>query len=271
MTNILLADHHALFRAGMVKLIESIGGFTVVGEVETAEAALEFVTENTPDVLLIEISLPSMSGFEVFRRIKRAHIGTRVVALTQCVEQPVPLQALRAGFDGYVGKDVSAEELTQALYKVRFGKRYVSEKVARDLAGHAYGDGADNPFQQLSVRELQVLLMVLGGHSPTSIGQALSLSPKTVNSYRYRIFDKLQVDGDVALTKMAIQYRVIDLGLSGELDRELKLSALSSKVPKEPKEPKEPKAPKAPKASKAGKTNTEANSETDIKHDDISS
>ena len=231
MTTILLADHHTLFRAGMVKLIESIGGFRIVGDVETAEAAIEFATEYTPDILLIEISIPSLFGFEALRRIKRLQVGTRVVALTQCVDQPMPLQALRADFDGYLGKNVSAEEFAKALYKVRFGKRYISEEIARDLAQYAYGDVSDNPFQQLSVRELQVLLMVLGCHSPTSIGQALHLSPKTVNSYRYRIFDKLQVHGDVALTKMAIQYKVIELGLPGEREREMALNALTAKGP----------------------------------------
>ena len=231
MTTILLADHHTLFRAGMAKLIESIGGFSVVGEVETAEAAIEFTTQYTPDILLIETSIPSMFGFEALRRIKRLHVGTRVVALTQCTDQPMPLQALRAGFDGYLGKGVSTTEFAKGLYKVRFGKRYISEEVARDLAKYAYGDVADNPFQQLSVRELQVLLMVLGGHTPTSNGQALHLSPKTVNSYRYRIFDKLQVHGDVALTKMAIQYKVIELGLSGEHAREMELKSLAVKGP----------------------------------------
>jgi|GEM_PF-41490 two-component system invasion response regulator UvrY len=212
MTTILLADHHTLFRAGLVKLIESIGGFSVVGEVATAEAAVEFSTQYTPDILLIEMSIPNMLGFEVLRRIKRLHIGTRVVALTHWVDQPMPVQALRAGFDGYLGKDIGAEELSQALYKLRFGKRYISERVARDLARFAYGDVADDPFKQLSVRELQVLLMVLDSQAPATIAQSLHLSPKTVNSYRYRIFDKLQVDNDVALTKLAVLYNVIELG-----------------------------------------------------------
>jgi len=231
MKTILLADHHTLFRAGTVKLIESIGGFDVVGEVETAEAAIEFVSEYTPDILLIELSIPDMFGFEVLRRVKRQQLGTRVVALTQCVEQPMPLQALRAGFDGYFGKNVSSEEFAKGLYKVRFGRRYISEEIARDLAQYAYGDVTDNPFQQLSVRELQVLLMVLGCHSPTAIGQALHLSPKTVNSYRYRIFDKLQVHGDIALTKMAIQYKVIEPSLPGEHAREIALNPMLAKGP----------------------------------------
>ena len=87
-----------------------------------------------------------MFGFEVLRRVKRQQLGTRVVALTQCVEQPMPLQALRAGFDGYLGKNVSSEEFAKGLYKARFGRRYISEEIARDLAQYAYGDVTDNPF-----------------------------------------------------------------------------------------------------------------------------
>lgn len=213
MTSILLADHHSLFRAGMVKLIEGVGGFSVVGEVEAAEAAVEFVAQNTPDIVLLEMSMPDISGFEVLRRIKRLQVGTRVVALTNWINQPMPLHAMRAGIDGYLGKDISAAELECALCKIRFGRRYISESIARDLARYAYGDLAYSPFQQLSVREIQVMLMVLGCKTPAAIAQVLHLSAKTVNSYRYRVFEKLGVKSDVELTIFAVRHNVIELGI----------------------------------------------------------
>ena len=220
MTSILLADHHRLSRAAMVKLIDSIAGFTIVGEVSTAAAALEFVAEYTPDILLFEMAMPDISGFEVLRRIQRSHVGTRVVALTHWTRQPMPLQAMRAGIDGYLGKDISPEEFEGALYKIRFGRRYVSETISRDLARYAYGDLSDNPFQQLSVREIQIMLMVLGCKSPTAIAEVLHLSAKTVNSYRYRVFEKLGVKSDVELTLMAVQHDVIELGMRERDGRE---------------------------------------------------
>lgn len=212
MTKILLADHYSLFRAGMVELIHSIGGFTVAGEVDSAESAVEFTAKHTPDILLLEMSMPGMSGFEALRRIQRLHVGTRVVALTHWTNQPLPLQAMRAGISGYLGKDISTEEFATALHKVRFGRRYISENIVRDLARVAYGDLSDNPFQQLSVRETQIMLMVLGCKSPSAIAEVLHLSAKTVNSYRYRLFEKLGVKSDVELAIMAIQHEVIDLG-----------------------------------------------------------
>jgi len=212
MTKILLADHHSLFRAGMVKLIHSIGGFTVAGEVDSAESAVEFVAKHTPDILLLEMSMPGISGFEALRRIQRLQVGTRVVALTYWMNQPLPLQAMRAGIAGYLGKDISPEEFATALHKIRFGRRYISENIVRDLARVAYGDLSDDPFQQLSVREMQILLMVLDCKSPSAIAEVLHLSGKTVNSYRYRLFEKLGVKSDVELAIMAIQHDIVDLG-----------------------------------------------------------
>ncbi len=194
MTSILLADHHSLFRAGMVKLIDGIGGFTLAAEVDAGGAAVEYVAQYTPD----------MSGFEVLRRIQQMHLGTRVVALTNWTTQPMPLHAMRAGIDGYLGKDIEPQEFEKALYKIRFGRRYISEAIAHDLARFAYGDLSDNPFQLLSVREVQVMLMVLGCKSPNVIADSLNLSAKTVNSYRYRVFEKLGVKSDVPLTLLAV-------------------------------------------------------------------
>jgi two-component system invasion response regulator UvrY len=213
MTSILLADHHRLFRAGVVKLIDTIGGFTLAAEVDTAGAALDYVAEYTPDILLLEMGMPDMSGFEVLRRIQRMHLGTRVVALTNWTTQPMPLHAMRAGIDGYLGKDIDPQEFEKALYKIRFGRRYISQAIAHDLARYAYGDLSDNPFQLLSVREVQIMLMVLDCKSPNAIADALNLSAKTVNSYRYRVFEKLGVKSDVQLTLLAVWHNVIELGL----------------------------------------------------------
>ena len=213
MTSILLADHHNLFRAGLVKVLESIKGFTVVGEVATAEAAIDFTVAHTPDILLLEMALPRVSGLEVVHRIRSQHVGTRVLALTHWTQQPMPLQAMRAGIDGYLGKDIVVDELEIALNRVRVGRRYIAENIAQDLARYAYGDLASNPFHELSVREIQVMLMVLGCKSPTQIAELLHLSAKTVNSYRYRLFEKLDVKNDVELTILAMRYKVIELAV----------------------------------------------------------
>lgn len=188
----------------MVKLIDRIGGFTPAAEADTSSAAVEYVAQYTPDILLLEMSMPDISGFEVLRRIQRMHLGTSVVALTNWTTQPMPLHAMRAGIDGYFGKDIEPREFEKALYKIRFGRRYVSEAIAYEMARFAYGDLSDNPFQLLSVREAQAMLMVLGCKSSNVIADSLNLSAKTVNSYRYRFFEKLGVKSDVQLILLAV-------------------------------------------------------------------
>ena len=114
MTSIFLADDHSLFRSGMVKRIDGIGGVTLAAEADTGSAAVEYVAQHTPEILLLEMSMPDMSGFEMLRRIQRMHLGTRVVATTNWTTQPMPLHAMRAGIDGYLGKDIEPREFEKS-------------------------------------------------------------------------------------------------------------------------------------------------------------
>ena len=107
------------------------------------------------------------------------------------------LHAMRAGLDGYLGKDIDPHEFEKALYKIRLGRRHILQAIAHDFARYANGDWLDNPFQLLSAREVQIMLMVLGCKSPNAIAVSSNLSAKTVNSYRYRVFEKLGVKVDV--------------------------------------------------------------------------
>ena len=133
MTKILLADHYSLFRAGMVELIHSIGGFTVAGEVDSAESAVEFTAKHTPDILLLEMSMPGMSGFEALRRIQRLHVGTRVVALTHWTNHPYHCRLCVRAI-GYLGKDIT-EEFATALHKSLWATLYFREHRARSGSG----------------------------------------------------------------------------------------------------------------------------------------
>ncbi|MDC3124729.1 response regulator, partial [Gammaproteobacteria bacterium] len=188
-----------------------MGGFTLAAEGDAGGAAVEYVAQHTLVILLLEMSMPDMSGFEVLRRIQRLHLGTRVVALTKWTSQPMPLHAMRAGIDGYLGKDVEPQEFEKALYKIRFG----------------YGDLSDNPFQLLSVGEVQIMPVVLGCKSSNEAADALNLFAKTVNSYRYRVFEKLEVKSDVQPTLLAVWHNVIELDIL-ETSRGGRVSVLPS-------------------------------------------
>ena len=162
-----------------------------------------------PNVVLMDICMPGIGGLEATRRITRREGAPRVVVLSAHEDNPFPVQALKAGASGYLSKGVAAEELITAIRKVFLGKRYLSARVAQQLAVTAFEGDADGPFEQLSSREMQIMLMVVNCHRVNEISSNLHLSPKTVNSYRYRIFEKLNVRSDVELALLAVRYGVI--------------------------------------------------------------
>ena len=207
------ADHYNLFRAGLVKVLESIKGLTVAGQVAAVEAGIDVTVAHTPDGLLLEMALPRVSGREAVRRIRSQYVGTRVLALTHWTLQPMPLQVTRVGIDGYSGKDIVVDKLKIELNTFRVGRRYIAENLAQDVARCAYGELASNPFQERSVREIQVVLMVLSCKTPTQIAVLLRLSSKTANSYRYRLFEKLDVKNDLELTMLAMRHKIIELAV----------------------------------------------------------
>ena len=212
MIKILLVDDHRLFRIGLKKMLQDVNGLLVVGEAETGEEAIRLARELRPNVVLMDICMPGIGGLEATRRIARMELSVKVIALTAYEDSPFPLQVLKAGAAGYLTKAVNAEELIIAIKRVFLGKRYLSTEVAQQLAVSAFEDKPEGPFDQLSNREMQIMLMVVNCHKVNDISQNLHLSPKTVNSYRYRIFEKLNVKGDVELTLMAVRYGMINGG-----------------------------------------------------------
>lgn len=218
MINILVVDDHRLFRLGIAKMLMDSKGFKVVGEAESAERGVSLARKLRPNVVLMDILLPGIGGLEAISRIRRIDRHIRIVALTACVSNPFPIQALRAGAVGYLTKGVSPEELQVAIRRVYLGKRYLCADVARQLAEKAFDANVESPFDLLSGRELQIMLMIINCRKVSEISSDLHLSPKTVNSYRYRIFQKLGVSSDVELVLLAVRYgmtQIEPLALSG--------------------------------------------------------
>jgi DNA-binding NarL/FixJ family response regulator len=129
-----------------------------------------------------------------------------MVALSACEKPPFPVQALKAGASGYLTKGASAAELGTAIKRAFVGKRYLSADIAQELAVSSFEDDSAAPFDQLSNREMQIMMMVVNCHRVNDISSSLHLSPKTVNSYRYRIFEKLNVKSDVELALLAVRH-----------------------------------------------------------------
>jgi two-component system invasion response regulator UvrY len=211
---VLIVDDHELVRAGIRSLLSTVNGIKVIGESASGEEALKFCREKEPQVILMDVRMPGIGGLEATRKILRVCPDVKVIALTVCDEEPFPSKLLQAGAAGYLTKGSALEEMVQAIQSVHLGKRYLSPEVAQQLALKHLSDEKATPFETLSERELQVMLMITSGQKVQEISDKLCLSPKTVNSYRYRLFEKLSVNSDVELTHLAIRHGILDTEMS---------------------------------------------------------
>ena len=212
MIRVLLVDDHKLFRLCLRRMLETNKGLTIVGEAADGESGVAAARELRPDIILMDLLMPGVGGLEAIRRIGQLELPCRTIVLSACEEQPFPMQALKAGAAGYLTKGVSPEELQNAIRRVFLGKRYLSTDIAQTLAVNAWEEREAGPFDALSNRELQIMMMVANCHKVSDISSSLHLSPKTVNSYRYRIFEKLNVSSDVELALLAARYGMTGYG-----------------------------------------------------------
>jgi len=206
---VFIVDDHVLVRTGMRMILSGQDDINVIGEADSGELALPQIRRLKPDVVLCDLHLPGISGLEVTERIVKSHSETRVVVVSVLEDGPMPRRLLDAGASGYVGKTDDAEELLRAVREVARGKRYLASSVAQHLALSRL-DGAKSPFDLLSPREMEITLLLLHGLRQESIAKRLSLSPKTVNTHKSRLFEKLQIQDNIALVRLASQYGVVN-------------------------------------------------------------
>ncbi len=203
-----LVDDHAMVRQGLRALLTE-AGHDIVGDSGNITVALAELQQLAPDVVLVDLSLGERSGMELLAELQRRHLPTRALVLTMSAQPRHVAMALKLGAAGYVLKGSPSEELLQAIEALRVGRRHLGEGVA-ELAARALAAGpSDDPFASLSVRERQVVTMVVDGHSSSEIGLALHLSPKTVDSYRSRLMAKLGAADVTALVKLALRHGLI--------------------------------------------------------------
>ena len=210
MIKVLIVDDHQMVRFGTRRLLEDESGLQIVGEASSGEEAIEAVDVLNPQVVLMDVQMPGIGGLEATRRCLRIAPDVKVIALSMHDGEPFPSKLFEAGAKGYVSKRSDPEELILAIRKVMAGQRYISTDIAQNLALRPFAEVQQSPFEQLSGREMQIALMVIRGMGAAEMGRKLILSPKTVNSYRYRIFEKLDIKNDVELTKLAIQHGLLE-------------------------------------------------------------
>ncbi|WP_372014115.1 response regulator [Pseudoxanthomonas sp. 10H] len=206
---VFLVDDHALVRTGLRMILSAETDIVIVGEAESGEDALPLIRKHRPDVVLCDLHLPGISGLEVTERIIRGRVGCRVVIVSVLEDGPLPKRLLDVGASGYVGKGGDARELLNAVRDAARGKRYLGSSIAQNMALASVA-GDVSPFDALSPRELEVAMLLVQGIRQDAIAQRLSLSPKTVNTHKSRLFEKVGVEDSIALARLAARYGLMD-------------------------------------------------------------
>ncbi|BFM07446.1 UvrY/SirA/GacA family response regulator transcription factor [Halioxenophilus aromaticivorans] len=214
MIKILVVDDHDLVRLGFVRLLSDVDGFEVVGEADSGEKAVAMARELKPDIVLMDVKMPGIGGLEATKKLLNAHSQIKVIAVTAVDDNMYATRLMQAGAFGYVTKGTAFTEMVKAIKTVSSGKPYMSNSVAQQMALKSYSKETASPFELLSERELQTALMIANGQKAQTIANTFNVSPKTVNSYRYRIFDKLKINSDVELALLAVKHGVLDLEIN---------------------------------------------------------
>jgi two-component system invasion response regulator UvrY len=212
LTKILVVDDHDLVRMGIVRMLADVAGFHVVGDAKSGEEAVIQARALSPDVVLMDVKMPGMGGLEATKKLLAAKPTIKIIAVTACDDDMYPTRLMQAGAVGYVTKGAEFSEIVNAIHKVIRGDLYMSNSIAQQLALKNFS-GASNqatPFEKLSPRELQTAMLIANGQKVVDIANTFCVSPKTVNSYRYRIFEKLDINSDVELTLLAVKYNLLD-------------------------------------------------------------
>jgi two-component system response regulator NreC len=213
---VLIVDDHTLVRDGIRSLLELVSDIEVVGEAENGREALDRVKELMPDVVLMDMAMPIMNGLEATRRIHREFPDTKILALTQYDDSEYVIPIIEAGARGFITKMAAFSELSQAIQAVYKGESYLSPSAAAVLVQdrqvrNTSDDGEADPYDRLTDREREVLKLVAEGKTTREIAGMLFVSPKTVESYKTSMMNKLNIRGKTELIKFAVRKRIITL------------------------------------------------------------
>ncbi len=211
---IIITEDHTILRQGLRVLLSSDPDFKIVGEAEDGREAIRLAEALSPDLILMDLSMPKMTGIEAISEIKKRSTDIKIVVLTVHGGEEYVLSALEAGADGYVLKDANRDELTTAIRKVLEGKRYLSPDVSgKVIEGYLEGKTAlrkKTSWDTLTPREREILKLIAEGYKNREMAEALFISPKTVQKHRANLMEKLDLHNAVALTVFAIEKGIID-------------------------------------------------------------
>lgn len=207
---IIIADDHSFLREGIKKTIQDEIDMKIVGEAANAGDALSIIKELQPDVAIMDISMPGKSGLDVLKDLKNIKTKSKILILSMHPEDRFAIRALKAGAAGYLTKESAPDELVKAIRTVLTGRKYVSKSLAEKLVDILSEDTDKLPHEQLSDREYEVFIKIASGVKAVDIAAELSISVHTVNTYRARILEKMDMSSNVELSQYAMHNDLID-------------------------------------------------------------
>jgi len=210
MIKVLIADDHSVVRAGLKQIISGVPDMIVVDEAENATEVLDKIRKTYYSVVVLDIAMPGKSGLDALKEIKAEFPRLPVLMLSMYPEDQYAIRALRSGAAGYMTKDSAPEELVTALRTVSTGRKYISPSLAERLAFNLDSDTKKESHEMLSDREYQVLCLIARGKTISEIAEQLSLSVKTISTYRGRILEKMQLKNNAELTNYAVRHHLTD-------------------------------------------------------------
>jgi DNA-binding NarL/FixJ family response regulator len=211
---IIIADDHAVLRAGLKALLQCYSEFEVIGEAGTGAEAVSLVSKRDPDVLILDLSMPDMNGFDCIKEIRSRNLACPILVLTMYDDDEFVKEVMSSGANGYVLKRSADTELMEAIKRISEGKRYLNESISQKLIDTLLKKpneerDANDPYTMLSGREREVLRYLAQGYTNTEIAEKLFISPKTVDTYRSRIMKKLSLRKKSELVNYAIKYKML--------------------------------------------------------------
>jgi DNA-binding NarL/FixJ family response regulator len=210
MIRVLVADDHAVVRRGVLQILDEAPDLVAAGEASTGRQVLQRVQEQDYDVLVLDIAMPDGSGLETLHQLRTLRPELRVLILSMYPEKQYAVRVLKAGAAGYLTKESAPDELVVAIRRVSRGGRYISQSLAEELAAGLLGETPDAPTESLSDREYQVMRFLAAGKTISEIAAELSLSPKTVSTYRSRILEKLDLRNTAEIIRYAFAHGLVE-------------------------------------------------------------
>ena len=210
MIKVLIADDHTLFRDGLRRIFSEVDDIEVVAEAIDGKDTIKKAKEYDWDIVLLDINFPDMNGLEVLKRISSANLPSYVLVLSMYSEEEYAIRAMRSGASGYMTKDSPADQLINVIHCLANGNKYVNSDLAEKLLFTHAVNSEELMHTAFSDREFHVFKLIVSGESLTSIANKLSLSVKTVSTYRSRILEKMRMKNNVQLVRYAIQHRLIE-------------------------------------------------------------